>query len=145
MSIIEYENNFQIGGIMSYNTKQKKIIIDVIKKHKNNFTIKDIYNELNCSIGLTTIYRLFDRLVDDNYLSKSIGKDNNSYYQYLEHCDKDNHFYLRCESCGNMEHVDCDCIADLTNHIHKKHHFSINHDHIIINGLCKKCGEKNEK
>ena len=145
MSIIEYENHFQIGGIMSYNTKQKKIIIDVIKKHKSNFTIKDIYNELNGSIGLTTIYRLFDKLVDENYLSKSIGKDNNSYYQYLEQCDKDNHFYLRCESCGKMEHVDCDCIGDLTNHIHKKHNFSINQDHIIINGVCKKCGEKNEK
>ena len=130
---------------MSYNTKQKSKILDVIKKQKAEFTIKDIYNSLDKSIGLTTVYRMIDKLVEDKYLSKSIGKDNNTYYQYLEKCDNKNHFFLKCDLCGKMEHVDCDCIGDLTSHILSEHNFVMNHDHIIINGLCKKCGEKNEK
>ena len=122
----------------SYNTKQKDIIIVDIKKHKDEFTIKDIYNELDGKIGLTTIYRLIDKLVESGTINKSIGKDNVTYYQYLEECDKENHFFLKCESCGTMEHIDCDCIEELSNHISKEHNFSLT-DHIIISGKCNNC------
>ena len=123
----------------NYKTKQKDIIIDDIKKHTDEFTIKDIYNELDGKIGLTTIYRLINKLVSDGCINKSIGKDNVTYYQYLEECSKENHFYLKCDKCGTLIHVDCDCIEELTNHIHKDHKFIPNKENIIINGLCSKC------
>ncbi len=126
----------------SYNTKQKDIILNAIKKREQEFTIKDLYNEIKDITGLTTIYRLVDKLVEDGRLSKSIGKDNTTYYQYLEECDEDNHFYLKCDNCGNMVHVDCECIEDLSSHIFKKHKFMPNKEHIIINGVCEKCIKK---
>ena len=125
-----------------YITKQKDIINDLIKNKKAEFTIKEIYNDLNKKIGLTTIYRLVDKLIEEKKLNKTISKDNTTYYQYLEECNEENHFYLKCENCGNLEHVDCDCIEELTNHILKKHKFKLNKDHIIINGICKKCIKK---
>lgn len=123
----------------NYNTKQKDRIINKIKNYNHSFTIKDLYNDLNKEIGLTTIYRFIDKLVSYGTISKDIGKDNITYYQYLEKCEHDNHFYLKCEKCGVMEHVDCDCINDLTNHILIDHKFKLNKEHIIINGLCNKC------
>ena len=128
----------------SYNTKQKDIIMDVIKKHDHEFTIKDIYNELNGEVGLTTIYRLVDKLVDDNILNKTISKENITYYQYLKECDEENHFFLKCDKCGELEHVDCDCIETLSSHIFKHHKFKPAKEHIIINGLCEKCIEKGD-
>ena len=100
----------------SYNTKQKDIIFNVIKNQKKEFTIKNLYNELNRNVGLTTIYRLVDKLVKEEKLSKYIGKDNITYYQYLKECDEENHFYLKCSKCGSMVHIDCDCIKELYNH-----------------------------
>lgn len=132
---------------MSYNTKQKELIIDTIKKHKKEFTIKEIYNELNGSIGLTTIYRMVDKLVTEDVINKYINSDNITYYQYLEKCDKYNHFFLKCEKCGNIIHIDCDCIEELSTHISLNHHFLLTNN-IIINGLCKNCIKdvnKNEK
>ena len=124
----EYENDFQIGDIMkrnnNYKTKQKEMIIDTIKGY-TSFTVKDIYNKLNKEIGLTTIYRLVDKLVNDGLLMKTIGKDNVTYYQYLEECNEENHFFLKCEKCGELEHVDCDCIESLSNHISKEHEFNL--------------------
>ena len=38
----------------SYNTKQKDLILNIIKNQKHAFTIKDIYKELNSNVGLTT-------------------------------------------------------------------------------------------
>lgn len=128
----------------SYNTKQKDIILETIKKKKNEFSAKEIYNDLNKEIGLTTIYRFIDKLVNDGTLNKEVGEDNTAYYQYLEECNCHNHFYLKCTECGKLIHVDCDCIEELTSHINKKHKFTPNKDHIIINGTCKECN-KNEK
>lgn len=125
-----------------YNTKQKDIIINCIKNKKHEFTIKDIYNELNESVGLTTIYRLIDKLISENVINKSISKDNITYYQYLDKCEEENHFYLKCEKCGTLIHIDCDCINDLSNHIFKNHNFKPNKENIIIKGLCKNCINK---
>ena len=41
----------------TYKTKQKELILDVIKSFKNDFTIKEIYEKLTQNVGLTTIYR----------------------------------------------------------------------------------------
>ena len=122
----------------TYNTKQKEKIINIIINKHNTFTIKDLYNELNKEIGLTTIYRFADKLVEEGYLSKTIDKDNITKYQYLEKCTNHNHFYLKCEVCGIMEHVDCDCIEDLSSHILEKHKFSLKNN-VIIQGLCANC------
>ena len=130
---------FKLGDIMSYNTKQKDLIMDVLKKEKKSFTIKDVYNKLKDKVGLTTIYRVIDKLVRDGLINKSISSDNITYYEYLGECSCHNHFYLKCEKCGTMIHVDCDCIEDLSNHIVNEHNFLLNHEHIIIKGICKEC------
>ncbi len=123
----------------NYNTKQKDIILNSLKKYDHEFTVKELYNDLNQEIGLTTIYRYIDKLLKEEIINKNIGRDNITYYQYLEKCNNENHFYLKCESCGKMEHIDCDCITTLTNHILENHKFVPTKDHIIINGLCNKC------
>ena len=124
---------------MTYNTKQKDLILDLIKEQNSEFTIKDIYSKLENKTGLTTIYRLVDKLVSDGVLRKTIGNDNVTYYQYLEKCEDENHFYLKCEKCGRLIHIDCECINDLTNHILINHNFQMNKEHIIINGICEIC------
>ena len=142
--IIESENHFQIGVVImhrndNYNTKQKDIILDAIKCHSHEFTVKDIYEYLNHKVGLTTIYRMVDKLFNDGILNKSISRDNITYYQYLSECDEENHFYLKCNCCGDIVHIDCDCIKDLSNHIINNHKFILDKKNIIINGICEKC------
>ena len=129
----------------SYNTKQKNIIFNIIKNQKQEFTIKDIYNKVKNKVGLTTIYRLVDKLVEDGRLSRNIGKNNTTYYQYLEECNNENNFFLKCEHCGKMVHIDCECIEKMTSHILEKHKFTTNKEHIIINGICNKCVNECDK
>ena len=129
----------------SYNTRQKDLIMNTIKNQKNEFTIKDIYNKIKENVGLTTIYRLVDKLVQEGRLNKYITNTNITYYQYLEQCSEENHFYLKCEMCGNLIHIDCDCIGDLFNHILDEHKFKPSKDHIIINGICNNCTSKGNK
>ena len=125
-----------------YKTKQKDLIMKNIKKQEKAFKVQDIYESLKGKVGLTTIYRLIDKLVLDGVLNKTIGENNITYYQYLEKCNHENHFFLKCEKCGNISHVDCDCISELMNHILLEHNFKTNREHIIINGLCSSCRKK---
>ena len=123
---------------MTYNTKQKENILNVIKSLNHEFTVKELYDKLT-GIGLTTVYRLVDKLVEEGIINKTIGKDNITYYQYLGVCNHENHFYLKCDKCSKLEHVDCDCISNLWDHISNHHEFSPSKEKVIINGLCKKC------
>lgn len=127
-----------------YHTKQKDIIYNLIKKQKYEFTIKDIYNQIKDRVGLTTIYRLVDKLVEEGRLSKYITKDNMTYYQYLEECNQMNHFYLKCEQCGIIIHIDCNCIEEMSKHILIEHKFLTNKMNIVINGICQNCANKGE-
>ncbi len=123
----------------TYNTRQKDIIYNEIKKCDKEFTVKDIYNKVKDSTGLTTIYRLIDKLSNDGVIKKYVKDDNTIYYQYLESCDKSNHFFLKCDNCGKIIHVDCDCVKDLFSHILKKHKFIPKDKQVVINGICDEC------
>lgn len=123
----------------SYKTKQKDMLLNIIKSKKNSFTIKELNDEVEGKIGLTTIYRLVNKLEKDGLLNKWVGKNNEACYEYLEKCGNDNHFYLKCDNCGLIKHIDCDCIYDLSSHIFDKHNFKPSKDKIIINGICNKC------
>ena len=126
----------------SYNTKQKDQIFNIIKSKNDKFTVKDIYNELNGEIGLTTIYRFIDKLALDSILSKSVDNKNTVFYQYLEKCNCDNHFYLKCDKCGILKHIHCECIKEITSHIFNEHNFNASEKGIIINGICDRCGKE---
>ncbi len=123
----------------NYETKQKETIIEAIKKQNKSFMVKDLYDTLNGKVGLTTIYRLLQKLEDEGLITKEVGKDNKTKYEYLEKCEEENHFYLKCDKCGTLTHVDCDCINELSSHISKEHNFKLNKENIIIKGICSKC------
>jgi len=127
---------------MTYNTKQKELILNVIKNINHDFTVKEIYDDLNGKVGLTTIYRIIDKLMSKGCISKNIDNNNITYYEYLEKCDDENHFFLKCSKCGNLSHVDCECIDDLSKHIKNKHKFVLNRENVIMNGICNKCSER---
>jgi Fur family ferric uptake transcriptional regulator len=122
-----------------YNTRQKDQVLAVIKKQKNGFSAKAIYEALDRKIGLTTIYRFVEKLSNEGVLLKINMEDNTSVYQYVEPCHDFDHFYLKCEKCGKLEHVDCEKVKGLTEHIYNEHHFKLSAKHIIISGLCAEC------
>lgn len=122
-----------------YNTESKKIVLEKIKVINCDFTAKILKVELGDSVGLTTIYRILNDLAENGILKKYYNKKNTAHFQYLNKCDKKNHFYLKCIKCGRVQHVDCDCIKEINDHIFKEHSFDISADSIFIKGICKKC------
>jgi Fur family ferric uptake transcriptional regulator len=126
---------------MTYNTKQKSLILDLIAAKRSDFSVKEIYAELIArgeQIGQTTVYRVIEALVEDGKLKQSLGADGATRYQYLEDCNHSGHCYLKCRECGRIEHIDCEDISELEQHIVKKHQFEMDKD-FVINGKCEAC------
>ena len=122
--------------MMSLNIKNglEEYVSNAILINDINEAYKDLkvsLSELDAEIKLTI----------ENATNPKIIVANKS-LKYLAECNKDNHFYLKCDKCGTLIHVDCDCIEELTNHINNDHKFIPNKDHIIINGICNRCGGK---
>ncbi len=123
----------------SYDTKQKELLLNTIKGFNKQFEVKEIYESLKGEVGLTTIYRFLEKLEKEKLVTKIVGSDNRTYFEYLERCEEENHFYLKCDKCGSLTHVDCDCINELSTHISKEHSFNLNKENIIMKGICKNC------
>ena len=124
----------------SYSTKQKELILNEIRNHRHEFSVKDIFSKIP-DISITTIYRFINKLEKEGVINKIVGHDGNTYYQYIEKCDCD-HFYLKCDQCGSLTHIECSFINELSNHIIHDHQFHLNKDHIMIHGICNYCYKK---
>ena len=127
---------------MTYNTRQKEIIEQFVRTKQGDFSIKELFAELlkrGEDVSQTTIYRIIDSLVESGVLKKTVSADNQIRYQYLEACDHYGHCYLKCNICGKLEHVDCEDLCDLTEHIKRQHKFTVDEANIVINGTCGAC------
>ena len=125
-----------------YKTKSKEIISNEIKEFKNGFTIKELNTNLDnkdIKVGLTTIYRALEELESKGVVKKYFDENNIAHFKYLLDCESQSHFYLKCNKCNKIIHIDCECINDFYIHILKKHKFSIESTNLIIPGLCNDC------
>ena len=83
------------------NTKQKEIILDILKDKENMFhpTAGDLVKlvlDKYPSIGQATVYRNINKLVDEGILLK-IPTNNNFRYDINTHT----HAHLTCKECDN--------------------------------------------
>ena len=116
---------------MGYNTKQKERILDLLK---------------NCEGEHLTVSDL-EQLTEEGVLRKYIldGKSS-ACYQYLgEHATCQEHFHLKCLSCGTLFHVQCTFLDEMQAHIAAHHHFQIDHTKTVLYGYCEQCQNAQQK
>ncbi len=131
-----------------YNTRQKAMIAACLKAHAGeHMTADQIHASLlqnGTHIGLTTIYRELDRLVNDGSAIKYTGLNTNATsYQYIGDAkEHGNHYHLICLDCGQLTHLSCSIIESFTRHIEEEHSFLLNSQKTVFYGHCASCAEK---
>lgn len=126
-----------------YNTKQRSIILDFLKENSAHVSVKDITNHLSqqgIKIGVATVYRTLERLCESGVVRKFvIDERSGACYQYNSASDCNEHFHLKCVSCGALIHMNCDFLAEMESHILKDHGFTVSSGKTVIYGTCSKC------
>lgn len=126
----------------SYNTKQKDCILSAIQKMgDNHFTAEQILESLKAeklSIGVSTVYRHLDKLCAEGELQRlATLSDKGACYQ-AKNCTQ-KHFHLKCVKCGGLEHLSCEKLTMISQHVEREHDFVIDSSKTVFYGLCRNC------
>lgn len=133
--------------MVSYNTKQKQIILSFLKENcSKQFTceaLSEMLRKAGTPVGKTTVYRYLERLAESGNARKITGGNSKSaLYQYI---DRDmnchSHLHLKCLKCGDFVHLGCDFMNGVNEHIAEHHHFTVDNSKTVLYGVCEKCAE----
>jgi len=123
-------------------TPQREIIIHIllnnINKHLSAEEIYDIAKGINPDVGMTTIYRTLDLLVELGVLQKLEFGDGRTRYE-LNNEDMHHHHHLICLKCGEVQEFEQDLLEALEEKISEKKDFVIIDHKLKFYGICSKC------
>lgn len=128
-----------------YKTRQRQAILDfLIEKKDEHVTVQNISEHLEkdgSRVGVTTIYRHLDKLLEQGFVRKyTVDGSTSACFQFADPGKKcREHFHLKCESCGRLIHLNCSRTAGLCSHIFDEHGFEIDFFRTVFYGLCKEC------
>ena len=124
-------------------SKQKEIVLDILRKSYSHPTAEEIFTEareIYDKISLGTIYRNLEILTEDQIIEKiptSTGKDRYD-------LKKSRHHHAICEKCGKVNDFDCKIdMKKLQKEVLEQVGFSVNLDEIRIIGICENCKNSN--
>lgn len=130
-------------------TVPRGAILDVLSATSRHLSAEDVYVEVHKNhpnIGLTTVYRTLELLIQMGLVSKSDFGDKRARYELNKDREGDNHHHhLVCTKCGRVidytEFIDdeVELLKKTEKGLSKKYDFKIT-DHLIqFYGLCDKC------
>ena len=152
---MEKQYVFKMERSSRYQTRQGELILDYLASlsgdHVTAAGIAGHFERQKPSIGKTTVYRHLEKLTSEGQVRRYfLDGGNSACYQYVNSngaCKT--HFHLKCESCGELFHLNCDLLDDVAGHVQKKHRFVINPLKTVFYGTCKQCfagrGKKRKK
>ncbi len=119
------------------NTKQREEVLGVILGINRHMTAEEVHAELlkkNKSVGIATVYRNLNRLVEEKKIQKIMDQD----CCYFDGNGKP-HYHLRCKNCGKYQDLDMDYQEHLNQVIQEKLEIDILGHHLTFDFICDDC------
>ena len=132
---------------MQYVTHQRKDMLDYFQsvggKHVTAADICECFRQSGKKIGMTTVYRHLEKMVDEGIVKKYIIDGNSpACFEYVgggDACLDPVCFHCKCEKCGKLIHLHCDELEGIGAHLLEHHHFALNAMRTVFYGLCDEC------
>ena len=133
-------------------TLGREVILDVLMKAEKHLSAEDIYQKIHSAhpaVGLTTVYRTLELLVNMGLVFKFDFGDGRARYELAEGSKKSHHHHhLVCNDCKRI--VDYTDFINEEIELHKKtekglsqkYNFDITNHIIQFYGLCDECKKK---
>ena len=132
-------------------TVPRQAILDVLSESSEHLSAEDIYlavHRVNPGIGLTTVYRTLELLVEMGLVFRFDFGDGRARYELAEGPGgKRHHHHLVCRGCGRVvdytDFIDeeTELLKRTEDGLSKKYEFTITGHLIQFYGLCKECSK----
>ena len=119
-------------------TPQRHLILEAVRGAGDHMTPEEVYASVhrqNPAISRATIYRTLDLLCEMRLIHALYWGGQ----MYYESVDEQPHHHLVCRTCGDMIECEHELLLALFKAVEKKHHFTIDMDHMALFGLCQQC------
>ena len=130
-------------------TAPRKAVINNLSKDTNHPTVEEIYLQVHKgypSIGMMTVYRTLDLLVEWGVVHKFDFSEGKARYELIDHPEGlGHHHHLICQKCKKIinytDFIDEEfkLIQKLEKRLEKNHRFTINNHVIELYGVCNSC------
>lgn len=123
-------------------TAQRAVIWEILTTdpdaHLSAEEIAARVHERMPQVNASTVYRNLDVLVEDGLVLRTdLGESRAFFEPAHEHA----HHHLVCDSCGRVDHVHDDVLADVARRIRDRSGFRLGVREVTLHGVCRACAE----
>ena len=125
-------------------TPQRQMILQAVRQADDHDTPDEVYASVhrqNPATSRATIYRTLDFLCEVRLIHALYWGGQ----RYYEIAANQPHHHLVCRACGGMVECEPALLQVLFEAVEKKHHFTIDMDHVALFGLCQRCRSTPQK
>lgn len=132
-------------------TKQRTLVLGTMAtRPEEHLTAEEIYNltKENCpEIGLATIYRTIQVLLDMHIIHKVNLDDKMARYELPLQSEENHHHHHHalCMECGNVHSFKNDLLDNLEQAVYDTMGFYVINHEVKLYGLCKECYKKKKE
>lgn len=131
-------------------TNQRLMVLGTMADHPGeHLTAEEIYDLVRQTypeIGLATIYRTVQVLVDLQMIDKVCFDDGYARYELgmADHDSKHHHHHAICNKCGKVFSFEDDLLDNLEHALRESKGFCVTDHEVKLYGYCKDCNEKED-
>ncbi len=131
-----------MAGTRQRATKQGSAVRDALSTTGGFRSAQDVYAVLRTggeNVGLSTVYRHLQSLVDDGVVDVIHTPDGEATYRYCGDPGAGHHHHLVCRRCGNTEEIEGRAIERWAGEVATQHGYT-DVDHTVeLFGVCPAC------
>jgi Fur family ferric uptake transcriptional regulator len=123
-------------------TKQGGAVRDALRAAGGFRSAQDVYAELRAegeAVGLSTVYRHLQALVDDGVVDVIHTADGEATYRYCGDPGPGHHHHLVCRQCGRTEEIEGRAIERWAGDVAREHGYTTVDHTVELFGLCPEC------
>jgi Fur family ferric uptake transcriptional regulator len=120
-------------------TAQRLLLLRLLRDAKGHAGADDLYawaRARDPRLSLSTVYRTLNSLKEAG-LVRELHLDED--HHHYELADKDPHYHLVCQTCGEVIEVECSVVDEMLSRIQDRYNFEVTGTQMEFVGCCASC------
>lgn len=120
-------------------TAQRLLLLRLLQDNKGHTGADDLYalaHARDPHLSLSTVYRTLNSLKEAG-LVRELHLDQD--HHHYELADKEDHYHLVCQGCGQVLEVECFVIDEMLSRIRDRYKFQVTGTQMEFAGYCADC------
>ncbi|MCR5689092.1 MAG: transcriptional repressor [Clostridiales bacterium] len=127
---------------MGYSTKQRKILIETLERHRDETLSADQIADLigEDKISRSAVYRNLSVLEEQGCVNRfTLPGTKRIFFRYTGSEKCRDHLHLECFKCGRTYHMNVPSTNALIENVMRQSKFEVDSGSTVLYGVCEKC------